>query len=303
VKLLLIDGHYYVYRSFFAIRNLSTSKGVPTNAVYGFIKTVRRMLKDLRPELGAVVWDEGLPERRTQLQPLYKQQRSEMPSEMVPQLECVRRIVPLMGFHSIASPNTEADDVIASYACAAILKKIEVVIGTNDKDLFQLVSDGVKIYTTAKAELASPKDTFALLDADKVRQKWGVSPEQIGEVLCLIGDSVDNIPGVAGLGPKNAAALLRTHGGLNNLLDNFDDVQNARIREKLKAARDQIIQNREMVKLDTDLPLPVPVDELKLEPNYPELLKVLEECEFKSLLEEVQQEAQQHKAAATGMLL
>jgi 5'-3' exonuclease len=294
VKLLLVDGHYYVYRSFFAIRSLSTSQGVPTNAVYGFIKTVRRMLKDLQPDLGAVIWDEGLPERRTQLQPLYKQQRAEMPSEMVPQLECVRRIVPLMGFASIATANTEADDVIASYSCAALAKKIEVVIATNDKDLFQLVSDGVKIYTTAKAELASPKDTFALLDAKKVQQKWGVAPEQIGEVLCLIGDSVDNIPGIPGLGPKNAAALLQAHGGLDNLMRNFDQVKNPRIREKLEAGRDQILQNRQMVKLDTDLPLPVPIEQLKIEPRYPELLKALEECEFKSLLEEVRQEAERH---------
>src|SRR5579885_3164010 len=115
VKLLLIDGHYYVYRSFFAIRELSNSRGEPTNAIYGFIKTLRRMVKDLSPDLGAVLWDEGLPARRTELQPAYKQQRAEMPVEMRPQLDYIQKVVPLLGFHSVSIANTEADDLMASY--------------------------------------------------------------------------------------------------------------------------------------------------------------------------------------------
>jgi 5'-3' exonuclease len=120
MKLLLVDGHYYVYRSFFAIRDLSNSRGEPTNAIYGFVKTLRRMVKDLNPQLGAVVWDEGLPARRTDLQPAYKQQRAEMPVEMRPQLGFIREIVPLLGFRSVSLPDTEADDLMASYACAAV---------------------------------------------------------------------------------------------------------------------------------------------------------------------------------------
>src|SRR5450432_2093850 len=196
MKLLLVDGHYYVYRSFFAIRNLSNSRGEPTNAIYGFVKTIRRMVKDLQPGLGAVIWDEGLPERRTQLQPEYKQQRAEMPDEMKPQLDFIRKLMPSLGFQSLGLPNTEADDLMASYACEAIGKKIEVVLATNDKDLFQLVDDGVKVYSTNKNDLASPGETFALLGGESVMKKWGVPPQRIGEVLCLIGDSVDNIPGV-----------------------------------------------------------------------------------------------------------
>ena len=119
MKLLLIDGHYYVYRSFFAIRELSNSRGEATNAIYGFIKTLRRMVRDLQPDLGAVIWDEGLPERRTLLQPEYKQQRSEMPDLMRPQLDFIRNLVPLLGFQSLGLPNTEADDLMASYTCAA----------------------------------------------------------------------------------------------------------------------------------------------------------------------------------------
>lgn len=291
MKLLLIDGHYYVYRSFFAIRELSNSRGEPTNAIYGFVKTVRRMVKDLAPDLGAVIWDEGLPKRRTELQPAYKETRAEMPDLMRPQLTCIQKLVPLMGFASLALPDTEADDLMASYTCAARRKDHEVVLATNDKDLFQLVDDKVKVYTTSKAELALPKDTFALLGADAVRRKWGVDPERIADVLSLVGDSVDNIPGVDGLGPKGAASLLQEHGSLDAILANPDVVKGERIREKLKAARLQIAQNREMVRLETDLPLPVPLAELIIRPHYAEFVAALAECEFKSLLTEVKEEA------------
>lgn len=295
-KLLLVDGHYYAYRSHFAIRNLSNSRGEPTNAIYGFVKTLRRMVKDLQPDLGAVLWDSGLPARRTELQPAYKQQRAEMPAEMKAQLPRILEIVPLLGFASMSIPNTEADDIMASYACAARGQNLDVVLATNDKDLFQLVADGVRVYSTNKTDLLSPKDSFALLGSDHVRKKWGVPPEQIGEVLCLIGDTVDNIPGISGLGPKNAAALLQTAGSLDALLANLDAVKNERIREKLAGARDQILQNREMVKLDTCLPLPRPLDDLAIRPRHAELIAALEECEFKSLLLEVRAEAGAAKA-------
>jgi DNA polymerase-1 len=284
VRLLLVDGHYYVYRSFFAIRDLTNSRGEPTNAIYGFTKTLRRMVKDLQPDLGAVVWDMGLPQRRTALQPEYKQQRAEMPDTMRPQLDFIQKqIAPLLGFQSLGLPDTEADDLMASYALAAVAKKIDVVLATNDKDLFQLVGDGVKVYSTNKTDLASPEQGFALLGGDFVVQKWGIPPAQIGEVLCLVGDSADNIPGVNGLGPKTAAALLREFGSLDALLENSDRIKNERIREKIKSARDQILQNREMVRLDLDLPLPVALDGLKIRPRHSELVSVLERCEFKSL--------------------
>jgi DNA polymerase-1 len=292
VRLLLVDGHYYVYRSFFAIRDLTNSRGEPTNAIYGFTKTLRRMVKDLQPDLGAVVWDMGLPQRRTALQPEYKQQRAEMPDTMRPQLDFIQKqIAPLLGFQSLGLPDTEADDLMASYALAAIAKKIDVVLATNDKDLFQLVGDGVKVYSTNKTDLASPEQGFALLGGDFVVQKWGIPPAQIGEVLCLVGDSADNIPGVNGLGPKTAAALLREFGSLDALLENSDRIKNERIREKIKSARDQILQNREMVRLDLDLPLPVALDGLAICPRHSELVSALERCEFKSLLQEVKNEA------------
>ena len=303
MKLLLIDGHYYVYRSFFAIPNLSNSKGEPTNAIFGFTKTLRLMVKHLQPELGAVFWDEGMPERRVKLQPAYKETRKEMPKPMVPQLDFIQKLTPLLGFRNISLPNTEADDLMGCYAIAACKRpQMEVVLATNDKDLYQLVGPCVKVYTTAKADLASPKDAFALLGEDQVTAKWEVQPNLIGDVLALAGDSVDNIPGV-GLGRKTAAALIREFGGLDSLLANIDKVKSARTREKLMNSRDQILENRKMVDLDCHLELPVPIDGLRIQPDYPNLIRALEQCEFKSLLQEIRDEATRVGGGAQQNLL
>src|SRR3989440_7331091 len=302
MKLLLIDGHYYVYRSFFAIPNLSNSRGEPTNAIFGFTKTLRLMLKHLQPELGAVFWDEGMPERRVKLQPAYKETRKEMPKPMIPQLDFIQKLTPLLGFKNISLPNTEADDLMGCYATAACKHRgMEVILATNDKDLYQLVGPCVKVYTTAKADLVSPKDAFALLGEPEVTAKWDVSPKLIGDVLALSGDSVDNIPGV-GFGRKTAAALIREFDGLDALLAKIDKVKSERTREKLANARDQIAQNRKMVALDCDMELPIPIDDLRIKPDYPAVIAALEKCEFKSLLQEVREEAARMGAGTQGQL-
>jgi DNA polymerase-1 len=176
------------------------------------------------------------------------------------------------------------------YTLEARKRNIEVILATNDKDLYQLVGPGVKVYTTAKADLLSPKDAFALLGEPEVTTKWGVPPNLIGDVLAISGDSVDNIPGV-GIGRKSAASLLLEHGGLAALMASIDKVKSARSREKLEAGRGQIDQNRKMVELDCDTKLPVPIDELRITPDFPALIAALEKCEFKSLLQEVRDEA------------
>jgi DNA polymerase-1 len=166
-----------------------------------------------------------------------------------------------------------------------------VILATNDKDLFQLVDEMVKVYTTSKTDLVSPKDSHALLGPEKVLAKWGVKPEQIGDVLALVGDTVDNIPGIPGLGPKSATALICEFGSVEGLLANVEKVQKPALREKLAGAREQIIANREMVRLDLDLPTPAPLDAMRIEPKYPELLAALERCEFKTLMDEIRADA------------
>ncbi len=302
MKLLLIDGHYYVYRSYFAILHLSNSRGEPTNATFGFTKSLRLMLKHLQPDLGAVVWDRGLPQRRTELQPEYKETRKEMPAPMVPQLDYIQKLMPALGFKNLSLPDTEADDLMACYAIQAKERGIEVILATNDKDLYQLVDPKVKIYSTAKADLASPKDAFALLGEKEVTEKWDVPPGMIGDVLAIAGDAVDNIRGV-GIGRKAAAKLLGEFGSLDGLLQNLDQIKAQKTRDKLIGAREQVLQNRKMVELDCDLPLPEPIDHLQITPDYPRLLQALEDCEFKSLLQEVRDEAAGAGTAVQGELL
>jgi 5'-3' exonuclease len=291
VTLLLIDGHYYIYRSYHAIPSLTNSRGEPTNAIYGFVNTVRKMLKDIQPDLAAIFWDEGLPQKRLALQPEYKQQREAMPEKMIPQLEFIREFCAPMGFTSIAKPDTEADDLMACYTIAAGPKQIQTVLATNDKDLFQLVNDSVKIYSTNKTDLKKPKDSHALLGVSEVTSKWGVPPQCIGEVLALTGDSVDNIPGIEGIGQKTAASLIAEFGTIERLLENLDRIPNLKLREKLATNREKIDQNRRMVRLEIDQEIPVPLMDLKIRPEYPAYLAGLKKCEFRKLLAEVEEEA------------
>jgi len=288
-RLLLVDGHYYLYRSFFAIRGLTNSKGEPTNAIYGFVKALRRMLADLRPDYAAVVWDAGLPERRTQLQPEYKQHRDEMPDDLEVQQEPIQEMVPLLGVASLFLENTEADDLIASYVMESCREGIECVVATNDKDILQMVRDGVSIYSTAKADVGEGNGGFKLLGIPEVTAKWGVEPSLIADVLSLTGDSADNISGVPGVGGKTAAKWINQYGSLDAILSS--DSLDPKVHEKVEASRELIIQNRQMVALDLDLPLPLPINEMKVAPRYAELIEALRKCEFRSLVAEVEREA------------
>ena len=292
MKLLLVDGYYYAYRSFHALPGLTNPAGEPTGAVYGFLKSLRRMLKDLAPARAAVVWDEGLPERRTSLQPAYKAQRAEMPETLEAQLELMREMITLLGFSSVSLPNTEADDLMASYALAARAKGWECVIATADKDLFQIVASDIRVYSTNKTDLKTPQDGYALLDEDRVLEKWGVLPQQLGDILAIVGDSADNIPGIAGIGPKGASALISKWGSLTGIYENIQSVGSEKLIAKLVDGHARVFENREMVRLDEDLPLPTPIEELHIAPMYDALIPALERCGFKSLRQEMLDEMQ-----------
>ncbi|HEY1581963.1 MAG TPA: 5'-3' exonuclease H3TH domain-containing protein, partial [Chthoniobacterales bacterium] len=203
---------------------------------------------------------------------------------------------------NLSLPDTEADDLMGCYAIKAAERGIETILATNDKDLYQLVNSKVKIYSTAKADLASPKDAFALLGEEEVSAKWEVPPPMIGDVLAISGDAVDNIRGI-GIGRKSAAKLLREFGSLDALLAGFDKVKLPKTRDKIETAREQILQNRRMVELDCHMPLPAAIDGLRITPDYPLLLEALEECEFKSLLQEVRDEAARASRVVQGELL
>lgn len=299
MRLLLIDGHYYAYRSFFAIRGLTNSRGEPTNAVFGFVKALRKMLADVKPDAAAVVWDAGLPERRMALLPSYKQQREETPRELAVQFPVIEEAVAALGVCNVRLPGHEADDLIASYVAAARRGgEGDVVVATNDKDIYALTGPGVAIYSTNKSDVENSAAGFALLGPAEVEAKWGVPPERIPDVLALTGDVADNIPGVEGIGPKTAAKLVCEHGRTSLLAENPSVIPNEKLRIKIAAAADRLRDNLELVRLETGLPLPVPIGGLSVRPDPAAVIEIARRCEFRVLLAEYEKPA----PAAPGII-
>jgi len=277
-RILLVDGHYFLYRSFFAIQGLTNSRGEPTNAIFGFVKALLKMFEDVQPTAAAVVWDYGMPQHRVELQPQYKQNRPPMPDDLRVQERWLQEHITAFGPASVRVKNCEADDLIASYVKVARAAGYEVVIATNDKDIWQLVGEGVSIYSTGKTS------DFALLGPREVEEKWGVPPALIGDILALTGDASDNIPGVEGIGEKTAAKLIAQFGSLANLLANVEKIEQPRAREKIATSRKQILSNAEMVRLDASVPLPMPIEELPVELHYEAATEALRQCECHSLM-------------------
>jgi len=247
---LLVDGHAYAYRSFFAIRSLSGPDGAPTNAVFGFVKAFQKMRAALAPAIAAVVWDGGLAAERVAALPGYKAQRPEMPADLARQLDGIVAWLGAAGVTSLCRDGVEADDWIAALArraacpdaASAAAAGLRVVIASADKDFMQLV--------TADIALLNPNDkSEQLWTRAQVAAKTGVEPAQIVDWLALVGDAVDNIPGVPGVGPKTAAALLQQFGSVDALLARLAEVKSDRIRAALEAAREGIRRNQFMVRL------------------------------------------------------
>ena len=246
-RLLIIDGHAYAYRAFYAIKELRGGGGRPTNAIFGFIKILEKNAKSLNPGYLAVVWDGGLSAERLVLLPEYKAQRPEMPEDLRVQFDQIEEYLRAEGVCSLCRDGVEADDYIASLARQGARAGLEVVIASADKDFMQLVAPGIGLY--------NPNDkTNAIWTRAQVREKTGVEPEQIVDWLSLMGDAVDNIPGVRGVGPKTAAELLGKFGSNANLLARLGEVRPEGLRERLAAAAGVISRNGDMVRLRDDLP-------------------------------------------------
>ena len=242
-SILLIDGHAFAYRAFFAIRNLSSPQGAPTNAIYGFIQMIRRLRDRLQPVGCLVLWDGGLSPERVKSLPNYKANRPEMPGDLAVQFDEINKYLDAVGIRWLIRDGVEADDLIATLARHYEKQGHLTVIASSDKDFMQLVSDSVL--------LSNPGDKSGeLWGADKVRSKTGVAPAQIVDWLSLIGDSADNIQGVPGVGPKIAASLLGKFGNIDQLYRDLDQVENERIRALLAASKEVVDRNRRLILLD-----------------------------------------------------
>jgi len=280
-KLFLIDGSSYIFRAFYAIRHLSNSKGFPTNAIYGFTQMLLRVLKENRPDYLAIVFDSKAPTFRSEIYQAYKANRPAMPEGLVPQIPYIRRIVEGYRIATLEMEGYEADDLIAAVA-KKLEPEVDAVIITGDKDILQLVSDRIIVYDTMKEKR---------IGVDEVRERFGVRPEQIVEVMGLAGDAVDNIPGVPGIGEKTAIELIRKFGSVDNLLTHLDQVPQKKLKEKLENHGELARLSRKLATLHTDLPVPFDIKDFALpSPDLQTLRKLFKELEFHKLLKELSAE-------------
>jgi DNA polymerase I len=247
-RLLIVDGHAYAYRAFHAIRSLSSPDGRPTNAIYGFIKMLGRMREAVPSTHLVVVWDGGLAEERITLLPAYKAQRPPMPDALDEQIGGLKDYLEAAGIRSLEHDGVEADDWIATLAHAAAGAGLPVVIASSDKDFMQLVSERIGLF--------NPNDkSEAVWTDEQVRAKTGVAPDSIVDWLSLIGDTVDNIAGVPGVGPKTATDLLNRFGTVEALYARLSEVASERLRGALRGAEADVRRNQRLIRLRRDLDL------------------------------------------------
>ena len=243
-RLLIVDGHAYAYRAFHAIRELRSPSGSPTNAIYGFLKMLEKMRTAMTPTHLMVVWDGGLSAERMTALPEYKAQRPPMPDDLRPQFDEIGSYLDAVGLAQFCGEGIEADDYIGCLTRRAAEAGWNVVIASSDKDFMQLVSERVG--------LLNPNDkTGTVWGREQVVAKAGVEPEQIVGWLALMGDAVDNIPGVPGVGPKTAAGLLQEFGTVENLLGRLTEVKSEKIRAALTASAENVRRNLELVRLQS----------------------------------------------------
>ena len=278
-RLFLIDGNSFCYRAFYAIRQLSNSKGQPTNAVYGFVTMLNKLVKDNAPDMLAVAFDLKGPTFRHKKYEEYKIHRKPMPDELVGQMPLIKKAVAGYNIPIYEMEGYEADDVLATLAKKAEAHGIDTFIVTGDKDALQLVDEHIKVVNPQKDNL--------VFDAARVKEAFGVGPEGIPDLMALMGDATDNIPGVSGIGEKTAVELMKEFGSLDNLLKNVDKVKGEARKKALRENEKVAILSKELALADVHVPIKVEFDELKLkEPDRGALLELFKELEFKSLIKD-----------------
>ncbi len=274
-KLYLIDASNMFFRAFYAIRQLNNSKGLPTNALYGYLSMTIKLLKEKKPDYMAYCFDSKERSFRSDLYEEYKAHRTEMPEELVQQMPYFEKLTNLLGIPTFKAPGIEADDIIGTLAVLAQKNDVQVVIVSGDKDFAQLVNPHISMYDTMKE---------ALYDVAGVKEKWGVRPDQIIDYLALIGDTSDNIPGIAGVGPKTALKLLDQFESLDGIYKNTELVKPDKLREKIITSKKMAYLSKQLVTIKTDVALNAELDDLKMKPiDRGALSELLNELDFKTL--------------------
>jgi DNA polymerase-1 len=276
--LYLVDGSSYIYRAYYAIRHLSSPSGHPTNAIYGFIQMLLKLLKDHNPQHVAVVFDAGRVTFRTGIYPEYKANRAAMPDDLRAQVGPIREVVRAFNIPALELAGYEADDIIGVLAARHSASGGRVVVVTGDKDLMQIVTDRVTLLDTMKGKASGIAEVI---------ERFGVGPELVPDILGLAGDSSDNIPGVPGIGEKTAIKLIQEFGSLDQLLERSAEVK-GKVGEKLREFREQALLSRQLATIELNFPLEVTAGELQAsEPDTPALNALFKEYGFTTLIKEL----------------
>jgi DNA polymerase I len=283
-KLYLIDGSSYIYRAFFALGRLTNSRGMPTQAVFGFIQMIRKIIGQEKPRYLAVVFDAKGPTFRHDLYKEYKAHRPPMPDDLSIQIPFIKEISHYFGLPILEKPGFEADDIIATLAKAAESKDFDVVIVSGDKDLIQVISPHIRIWDTMKDQI---------IDRQAVKKRFDTTPDKWVDIMGLAGDSSDNVPGVPGIGEKTAVKLIRAHGSLEILLEESTKVSPPKLKEKLLQYKDQALFSRTLVTLNSRVPLELSPEDLEIRAKDVSHLKELfQELGFKKFIEDLGEETE-----------
>ena len=275
--LYLIDGNSYLYRAFFAIPKFTTSQGHFTNATYGFTKMLMKVVNTRKPDLLAICFDAPGKSFRHEVYEEYKATRDRMPDELGPQIDDIKEAIDGFGIPRVEIPGVEADDVLGTMAKHFAAEGYEVFIVTSDKDMMQMViEDQIHIYDTMKEVVYTP---------EKVKEKMGVWPHQIRDLLGLMGDSSDNIPGVAGVGPKTAGTLLETYESMEGIYAHIDEIK-GKTQEKLRNDHDKAILSKDLATVKTDVEVDFSTV-VPFTPDWTTLKELFRQLEFSSILKEI----------------
>ncbi|MFH1665196.1 MAG: DNA polymerase I [Candidatus Omnitrophota bacterium] len=280
-KIYLIDGYALCYRAYYAIQDLSTSRGMPTNAIYGFVNMLRKFISDYGPEMLTVVFDMKGPTVRHKKYEDYKIHRKPMPDDLISQIPRIKEIVEANRIPVCQLEGYEADDIIATLARKAEKKGYDVTIVTSDKDALQLVDETLSVLSTH----TSGDKIYGI---NEVREKFGVDPEQMVDVMALMGDASDNIPGIKGIGPVTAGKLIRRYASLKGVYDNIEEISPESLRKKLLEGKDMAELSMELARLDCRVPIELDLEKTYLAPPDTErLAELYREFEFGKLLKEI----------------
>lgn len=283
-KIYLIDVSSMFFRAFYAVRPLHSTEGVPVNAVYGFISMISKLLKEKKPEYIAFCYDRKEPSFRKDLDVNYKANRTEMPDDLQVQMPYIKQVASLFGIQDIEVPGFEADDLIGSLSVLAAKNNFESVIVSGDKDFCQLVNEKTIIYDTMKETITTP---------DLVFEKYGVKASQFVDYLAIVGDTSDNIKGVAGVGPKGAQKLIEEFGSLKNIYESIDKVSSKGVQEKLKKSEKEVFLAQKLVQISLDVPLEKNIEDFKKRPLLTEELRqFFRKLNFKSFEKTIIDEGQ-----------